>query len=153
MRILLAAIAPILALGITSSANAQNALVESDTDFFVQTSGGVPAYCGFEFTLIYRDQMYRRGELASITGTLGWGEVKGNIGLMLKIVGRDISNAGKPDMSLQPFPVANGFVLVDGKPILPTKSFPVRSPHHSARPTSFRPQETSTSQWPPEGLA
>ena len=45
------------------------------------------------------------------------------------------------------------FVLVDGKPILPTKSFPVRSPHHSARPTSFRPQKTSTSQWPPEGLA
>jgi len=76
MRTLFASAAILLAVGVTDSLNAQDALVKSETDFFVQTRGGTPAYCAFEFTLAYRDRLYRQGALAGVTGTLNWAEVK-----------------------------------------------------------------------------
>ena len=120
MRSLVPGVAIILALGATNSLNAQDALIKSDTDFFVQTSGGTPAICGFEFTLLYSDRMYHQGAWAGVTGSLNWAEKKGNLGLMLKIVGRDFPNADKGDMSPQPFPVVHGFVVIDGQPTLPS---------------------------------
>ena len=103
-------------------------MVSSDTDFFVQTSGGTPAICGFEFTLTYLDRLYRQGALASVTGSLNWVEVKGNLGLMFKIVGRDFPNVGKGDMTPEPFPVVHGFIVIDGQPTSPSNTLGCEEP-------------------------
>jgi hypothetical protein len=47
-------------------------------------------------------------------------ESKGNVGVLLKIIGVDFSKSAEP----VPFQVFDGLVLVDGKPLLPHTSFP-----------------------------
>jgi hypothetical protein len=128
MRTLFASAAILLAIGVTNSLSAQDALVASDTDFLVQTSGGMPAFCVFEFTLAYRDRLYRQGAVAGVTGTLNWMEAKGNLGLMLKIVGRDFPNAGTADWTPEPFPVVHGFIVIDGQPTPPLHTLGCEEP-------------------------
>ena len=81
---------------------AQDRIENSETDFYVQTAGGNPTVCGLEFVVVYHDHTYRDGALAGVTGSLGWVEDKGNIGLMLKIVGADYPNADKLDLTPKP---------------------------------------------------
>jgi len=102
--------------------HAQEKLESSEASFFVQTSGGSPAVCGFDAILMYRDQTYRRGALAGIRTSLEWLEDKGNIGLLLKVSGVDFPNADKQDMTPKLFRVDHSFVAVDGKPFAPANS-------------------------------
>jgi hypothetical protein len=76
---------------------------------------------------MYRDRTYQAGALAGVTGSLSWTEAKGNIGLMLKIIGADFPNASKLDMTPTPFSVVHGFVTVDGKAVAPHGFFPLRT--------------------------
>jgi hypothetical protein len=127
MRIFVAAIICAI-LFVVSPLRAQDKIETSDTDFFVQTAGGNPAICGLEFWLVYHDHTYGGGALAGVTGSLGWFEDKGNIGMGLKIVGRDFPNADKSDMTAKPFKVVQGSVAVDSKPISPYGSVSCEEP-------------------------
>jgi len=109
-------------------ARAQDRIETSETDFYVQTAAGNPTICGLEFTLVYHDDTYRGGALAGVTGSLGWFENKGNIGLALKIVGSDFPNADKLDLTPKPFQVVQGSVAVDGKPVSPYSSISCEQP-------------------------
>lgn len=125
-RFVLVAVAALTAcatLATTSPLPAQDTVQQSETGFFVQTSGGVPALCGFEFMMLYLDRTYRDGRLAGVTGSLSWSESEGNLGLLLKLVGLDFSDAAKLDTSAKPFPVLQGFVAIDGKAQLPKTTF------------------------------
>ena len=117
-----------LVLTIVNPLRAQEKIESSESSFFVQTAEGKIAICGFEFTFMYRDRTYQAGALAGVTGSLSWTEAKGNIGLMLKIIGADFPNASKLDMTPTPFSVVHGFVTVDGKAVAPHGSFPCEQP-------------------------
>jgi hypothetical protein len=75
----------------SSSSYAQDAIQSSDTDFFVQTSGGTLVMCGFEFTIVYVDHTYRQGALEAVQGSLAWAEMRPGLGMSLKIVGNDFT--------------------------------------------------------------
>lgn len=127
MRIFVAAIIYVI-LAAVSPLRAQDRIENSETDFYVQTAGGNPTICGLEFTFVYHDHTYRGGALAGVTGSLGWFENKGNIGLALKIVGSDFPNADKSDLTPKPFKVVQGSVAVDGKPVPPYGSISCEQP-------------------------
>jgi hypothetical protein len=114
--------AVILTLASAHPLCAQEEIENSEMTFYVRTSGGVPAVCGFDFILVYRDNTYRQGALAGVRGSLEWLEGKGNVGLLLKISGLDFPNAAKQDMTAIPFYVAQGFVVVSGHPYAPLNS-------------------------------
>jgi hypothetical protein len=135
---------PCIALVLVSEAcplHAQDKIENGETGFFVQTSGGVPAICGFEFTLIYRDRTYQRGRLSGVTGSLSWAEANGNLVAMLKIIGSDFPNAANLNMTPKAFPVLKGFVAVDGKAYPP-------NPYPCDTPTDF-----CAAYWSPSSVA
>ncbi len=127
MRIFVAAIIYVT-LAAVSPLRAQDRIETSETDFYVQTAGGNPTICGVDFYLVYRDHTYRGGAVAGVTGSLGWAEDKGNIVLMLKIVGSDFPNADKREWTPKPFKVVQGFIAVDGKPVPPYNSITCEQP-------------------------
>ena len=55
--------AVILALAVANPAYTQDTVQSSETEFYVQTAGGVPQVCGVEFTITYSDRSYRQGNL------------------------------------------------------------------------------------------
>jgi hypothetical protein len=119
MRTTIIAAASVLVLTLSGS-YAQDTIQSSDTDFYVQTSGGTPMGCGFEFTIVYVDHIYRQGALEAVQGSLTWAEMRPGLGMMLKIVGNDFTfPQGAPRPT--PFSVRQGFVAVDGESMPPTK--------------------------------
>lgn len=88
---------------------------KSSTDFYVQTSGGAAAVCGMEYSIVYIDRTYRQGNLAGASGSLAWIEHDGNVKTALLIRGYDVNATG----TLMPFSVFQGFVVIDGKSVLP----------------------------------
>jgi hypothetical protein len=127
MRTFITAAASVFALALAGVSYAQDTVQNSETDFYVQTSGGVPQMCGFEFTIFYNDRSYRQGALESVTGSLAWGETRGGLGLSLKIVGSDFVFSGATPHPT-PFSVLQGFVSVDGKSIRPARRFSCEQP-------------------------
>jgi hypothetical protein len=53
----------ILAFAVANPAYTQDTVQSSETEFYVQTAGGVPRVCGVEFTITYSDRSYRQGNL------------------------------------------------------------------------------------------
>src|SRR3974390_1094258 len=70
---------PIPAAGAESTLYAQDTVQHSENSFFVETSGSMPAVCGFNFNIIYRDRTYLNGRLAGVVGSLSWAENNGNL--------------------------------------------------------------------------
>ena len=120
MRFNVRCAAVILTLASAHPLYAQEKIENSEMTFYVRTSGGVPAVCGFDFILVYRDKTYRQAALAGVRGSLEWLEDKGNVGLLLKMSGMDFPDGPKQDIPPAPFYVARGFVAVDGKPYAPS---------------------------------
>ena len=107
--------ATLLALTVAGPAYAQDDVQKSETEFFVQTSGGDPEVCGLDYTIMYIDRTYRQGDLAGVRGSLSWMEGDGTIHAILIIKGFDFNATSDPI----PFSVFQGFVMIDGKSVLP----------------------------------
>ena len=102
----------LFALAVVGPAYAQDEMQRSETEFYVQTSGGAAEVCGLDYTIMYVD---RQGNLAGVRGQLAWMERHGAFAAALAIKGFDL-NAQTPI----PFSVLRGFVVIDGKSILPS---------------------------------
>jgi len=102
----------LFALAVVDPAYAQDEMKRSETEFYVQTSGGAAEVCGLDYTIMYVD---RQGNLAGVRGQLAWMERNGTFAAALAIKGFDL-NAQTPI----PFSVFRGFVVIDGKSILPS---------------------------------
>jgi len=105
----------LFALAVVGPAYAQDEVKRSETEFYVQTSGGAAEVCGLDYTIMYVDRTYRQGNLAGVRGQLAWMERNGTLAAVLVIKGFDL-NAQTPI----PFSVFRGFVVIDGKSILPS---------------------------------
>jgi len=116
MRSFKACAAILFALSVVGPACAEDEVQKSETEFFVQTSGGNSEVCGLDYTIMYIDHTYRHGDLAGVRGSLSWMEGNGSINTILIIKGFNL-NATSPI----PFPVFQGFVIVDGKSVLPDR--------------------------------
>ena len=101
----------LFALAVVGPAYAQDEMKRSETEFYVQTSDGAAEVCGLDYTIMYVD----RRNLAGIRGQLAWMERNGTFAAALAIKGFDL-NAQTPI----PFSVFRGFVVIDGKSILPS---------------------------------
>ena len=99
------------ALAVVGLAYAQDEVKRSETEFWFQTSGGAAEVCGLDYTIMY----VRQGNLAGVRGQLAWMERNGTFAAALAIKGFDL-NAQTPI----PFSVFRGFVVIDGKSILPS---------------------------------
>jgi hypothetical protein len=107
---------------------AQDEVKQSETEFYVQTSGGAAAVCGLSFTIAYIDRTYRHGDPAGVNGSLGWIEsISTGVAAVLHLKGFDTSNGTRV---LTPFQVFRGFVVIEGRSVLPTKTL-------KAEPTDF----------------
>ena len=102
----------LFALAVVGLAYAQDEMKRSETEFYVQTSGGAAEVCGLDYTVMYLDH---QGNLAGVRGQLAWMERDGTFAAALAIKGFDL-NAQTPI----PFSVFRGFVVIDGKSILPS---------------------------------
>jgi hypothetical protein len=102
----------LFALAVVRPAYAQDEVKRSETEFYVQTPGGAAEVCGLDYTIMYVD---RQGNLAGVRGQLEWMERNGTFAAALAIKGFDL-NAQNPI----PFSVFRGFVVIDGKCILPS---------------------------------
>ena len=110
----------VAAIGAESTLDAQDTVQHSENGFFVQTSGGAPAVCGFNFNIIYRDRTYLNGRLAGVVGSLSWAENNGNLGASLKILGTDLPDVTRRETAVKPVAIFRGFVSIDGKPLHPS---------------------------------
>ena len=120
MRRLFLLILAIAAVGADGTLHAQDTVQHSENGFFVQTSGGAPAVCGFNFNIIYRDRTYLNGRLAGVVGSLSWAENNGNLGASLKILGTDLPDVTRRETAVKPVAIFRGFVSIDGKPLHPS---------------------------------
>ena len=111
MRAFKVCTAILFALAVVRLAHAQDEVKRSETEFYVQTSDGAAEVCGLDYTIMYVD----RRNLAGIRGQLAWMERNGTFAAALAIKGFDL-NAQTPI----PFPVFRGFVVIDGKSVLPS---------------------------------
>lgn len=94
-------------------AAAQTLVINSETNYFVQTSNGEPIACGFEFTKMLQEPAWAGGAVAGITGGITWSvPANGNIGLFLKVGGADFPDAGtaKGAATARPFKIENAFL-------------------------------------------
>jgi hypothetical protein len=66
--------------------------------------------------------------MAAITGTVAWMQVRGDVGLVLKINGVDFSNAAKGDWTAQAFKVHGGFVVANKVVHHPARVYPCDEP-------------------------
>ena len=64
----------LFALAVVGPAYAQDEMKRSETEFYVQTSGGAAEVCGLDYTIMYVD---RQGNLAGVRGQLAWMERNG----------------------------------------------------------------------------
>ena len=119
-RKLAALVLAVAAVGAESTLYAQDTVQHSENGFFVQTSGSMPAVCGFNFNIIYRDRTYLNGRLAGVVGSLSWAENNGNLGASLKILGTDLPDVTRRETAVKPVAVFRGFVSIDGKPLHPS---------------------------------
>jgi len=109
----------LFALAVVRLAHAQDEVKRSETEFYVQTSDGAAEVCGLDYTIMYVD----RRNLAGIRGQLAWMERNGTFAAALAIKGFDL-NAQTPI----PFPVFRGFVVIDGKSVLPSLTLKADQP-------------------------
>jgi hypothetical protein len=109
----------LFALAVVRLAHAQDEVKRSEIEFYVQTSGGAAEVCGLDYTIMYVD----RRNLAGIRGQLAWMERNGTFAAALAIKGFDL-NAQTPT----PFPVFRGFVVIDGKSVLPSLTLKADQP-------------------------
>ena len=121
-------LALMLALLMWSCPAASDDAANSETKFFIQRSEGEIAMCGIEFTRVYRDAVYRQGGAAILTGSLAWMEASGNIGLLLKIGGADLSLS--PNGAVEPlqFAIPGAYISVDERPLHPTTRYQCERP-------------------------
>jgi len=112
-------IAGAFAIGVAGTAAAADSPVFTQTNFRVETVGGVPAFCSFDFTMLYKDFVTQQGALAMITGSLLWFEKDSNIQAGLKLAGADVP--GDPTTAKH-FSINQGFVAIKDKPIAPGKT-------------------------------
>src|SRR5262249_12625412 len=70
MRAFKVCTAILFALTVVRLAHAQDEVKRSETEFYVQTSGGAAEVCGLDYTIMYVD----RRNLAGIRGQLAWME-------------------------------------------------------------------------------
>jgi len=119
MRAFKVCTAILFALAVVRLAHAQDEVKRSETEFYVQTSGGAAEVCGLDYTIMYVD----RRNLAGIRGQLAWMERNGTFAAALAIKGFDL-NAQTPI----PFPVFRGFVVIDGKSVLPSLTLKADQP-------------------------
>ena len=119
MRAFKVCTAILFALAVVRLAHAQDEAKRSETEFYVQTSGGAAEVCGLDYTIMYVD----RRNLAGIRGQLAWMERNGTFAAALAIKGFDL-NAQTPI----PFPVFRGFVVIDGKSVLPSLTLKADQP-------------------------
>ncbi len=106
------AAAAALAAFLASSAFGQSKPLESEITYYVQTAGGQTAGCGVDTKTIIADDIYRKGAMTGILATFFWSEHRGNIGIILKVIGMDF-NGGTPS----PFKVSNAFMAIKEAPI------------------------------------
>lgn len=110
--------ATLLALTVAGPAYAQDPDVQqSEADFYVQTSGGAAAVCGMEYSIMYIDRTYPHRDLVGVSGSLSWTELDSSIHAILIIKGVDFNATRVPI----PFSVFQGFVMIDGKSVLPDR--------------------------------
>jgi hypothetical protein len=119
MRAFKVCTAILFALAVVRLAHAQDEVKRSETEFYVQTSDGAAEVCGLDYTIMYVD----RRNLAGIRGQLAWMERNGTFAAALAIKGFDL-NAQTPI----PFPVFRGFVVIDGKSVLPSLTLKADQP-------------------------
>jgi hypothetical protein len=84
-----------LALAAVSPVKAQDTLVSSDMDYYVQTADGKPAICGKDYTLVFQDRTYQSGRLSAVRATMAFSQVSGNPLLLLKVTGVEFDSSTK----------------------------------------------------------
>jgi hypothetical protein len=105
---------------------AQDEVKQSETELYVQTSGGAVAVCGLSFTIAYIDRTYRHGDPAGVNGSLGWIEsASTGVAAFLHLKGFDTINGSRV---LTPFQVFRGFVVIEGRSVIPTKTIKGEEP-------------------------
>lgn len=99
-------------------ARAQATIVVSDIEFYAQRAGGDLVGCGIELNLVFRDFVTSAsGKLTGVRGSLMFGENRGNVMIMMKMVGVDFPNPTTP----VPFTPSAIYLSVDGKPVSMTR--------------------------------
>jgi len=122
MRMLLTSVVSVIAIGFPGAAIAADPPLLTETKFYVQTAAGVPAFCGVEFTLLYKDYENRRGAPAIVTGSIVWFEKDSYLQAGFKLAGADAPSFEKGDSTATHFSINQGFVAIQDKPIAPSKS-------------------------------
>ena len=98
---------------------AQDEVKQSETELYVQTSGGAAAVCGLGFTILYIDGTYRHGDPAGVNGSVAWIEsVSTGVAAALHLKGFDTINGTSV---LTPFQVFRGFVVIEGRSVVQPK--------------------------------
>ncbi len=95
---------------ITGLAWAQDRLLNSETDYFVSTVDGRTVACGMDLRLVFLDNTYRQGSMSAISASLTWAENRGNLGVLLKVVGVDFDGLMQPNL----FKVQKAYLAVKG---------------------------------------
>jgi hypothetical protein len=103
----------------TCAAKAQDKLIESEIDYSVGTADGQTKYCGVDATIAFMDNSYRKGALSVIFASLAWTDIRGKLGIFLKVGGVDFDALSQP----HPFKVHNAFLAVKGLPAPVSGSF------------------------------
>jgi hypothetical protein len=78
----------LFALVVVGLAYAQDEMKRSETEFYVQTSGGTAEVCGLDYTIMYVD---RQVNLVGVRGQLAWMERNGTFAAALAIKGFDLN--------------------------------------------------------------
>jgi hypothetical protein len=78
---------------IANPASSQS-LLKSEIAARTVTASGKLEACTIDFNLIYRDNVYKRGAPAGVSGSLTWAPYKAGVGLLLKVIGSDLMRGG-----------------------------------------------------------
>lgn len=95
-------------------------LMKSRIEYSVGTADGKTKFCGADAKISFTDNTRRKGEISVIVASLSWTDIRGKLGIFLKLTGVDFDALMQP----HPFKVHNAFLAVKGLPAPLSGSFP-----------------------------
>lgn len=99
-------------------------VITSDVKATTSTSDGALIGCNLEYRAAFTDQVHNPGRIAFVFGSASAVNYHGKIGILFKIMGRDLVDT----KTVRPFPIASGRLLAFGMAQLPNSVIPCEDP-------------------------
>ncbi len=106
---------------VSTSALAQDKVLQRDVNLFAQTIDGTPRLCGIEFFYVFADNTISLGKVTGLKGSLTLMVYNNQPSLMIKTVGRDFNELPASTKSV-PFIVNNTTVTVAERTVQPRRT-------------------------------